>query len=75
MILLFRWMAEDKMEQLVHDADRYIEKCQVNHDLLMEEFVLRKLIWCCDKKENIIDGYRYQKLLLNIYMGQKVTQR
>lgn len=74
-IQLFRWMAEDKMEQSVHDADRYIEKCRVNHDLLMEEFVLRKLIRYCDKKENIIDGYRYQKFLLNIYMGQKVTQR
>lgn len=68
-------MVEEKMEQLVHDADRYIEKCRVNHDLLMEEFVLRKLIRYCDQKENIIDGYRYQKRLLSIYMGQKVTQR
>ncbi|MGM9941815.1 MAG: hypothetical protein ACI32N_07505 [Bulleidia sp.] len=73
-IQLLRWMAEDKTEQLVHDADRYIEKCHVNHEMLMEEFVLRKLIRYCDRKENIIDGYRYQKLFLNIHMEQKVTQ-
>ena len=71
-IQLFRWMAEDKMEQLVHDADRYFEKCHIDHDLLMEEFVLRKLIRYCDKKENISDGYRYQKRLLSIYMDRRL---
>ena len=69
---LFRWMAEDRVEHLVHDADRYVEKCYVNHDLLMEEFVFRKLIRYCDKKESISDGYRYQKRLLSIYMGRRL---